>query len=357
MAIQTLNSWIQSGSSLNNVVKLGALVAGAAIAGKACYGIYKRSIQERPFGYIPPHLSPEAKAWYAAATPVGDPITDPSLWPIIRKGFSDATIAVSIRERDTYIQETHEKMIGSVPVLVAIPKDYKPNDRAFVYIHGGGWALGNYMHLIQIFAAIAHKTSMKTYAINYRLAPEHPFPKGLDDCLEVYKELLKTHKPEDIFFLGDSAGANLCIATILKARDAGLPLPAAVGLNSPVVDLEENSVTYRTFEGRDPKIKSLASCVEAYAQGQDLKNPLMSVIHADFKEGFPPTTIHVGGTEVLLGDAARLDEKLTLSGQQSSLHVFDGLWHGVQEHGFPESEPSFEMMSQFFRSHFKKEEK
>jgi len=274
---------------------------------------------------------------------------------LIRNGFRAATIEVSNREKETYIQEAHEETIGGVSVLVFIPKEYKENSRALIYIHGGAWVLGAPDHLCQIFAAIAQQTSLKTYAINYRLAPEHPFPNGLDDCLAVYEELLKTHNSKDIFFLGDSAGANLCIATILKARDKGLELPAAIGVNSPVVDIEKNSDTHYTLAGRDPILlfeKSLAPPIEVYAKNQDPKNPLISVIHADFQKGFPPISIHVGAREILLGDAARLDEKLHNAGQQSALHVFDGLWHGVQERGFPESARTMKLMTQFFQSHF-----
>lgn len=357
MAIQSFNSWLpnMSASNLKDFAKIGAVIGGLAIVGKVLHNIYKRSIADRPYPHIPPNLSQGAKVYLATATPVGGPVTDLAVWPLIRNGFRAATIEVSNREKETYIQESHEEIIGGVSVLVATPKEYQENSKALIYIHGGAWTFGAPDHLCQIFAPIAQQTSLKTYAINYRLAPEHPFPNGLDDCLSVYEELLKTHNPKDIFFLGDSAGANLCIATILKARDKGVALPAAVGVNSPVVDIEKNSDTHYTLAGRDPKLlfeKSLAPSIEVYATNEDPKNPLISVIHADFQKGFPPISIHVGAREILLGDAARLNEKLHNAGQQSSLHVFDGLWHGVQEHGFPESARSMKLMTQFFQSHF-----
>jgi len=357
MAIQLLSSCfpIISVSNLKGFAKVAVAIGGLAVAGKVVHEIYKRSMMDRPYPFIPSSLSQPARSYLTTATPVGGPITDPAVWPLIRNGFRAATLEVSNREKEAHIQETHEEIINGVPVLVATPKEYQENSRALIYIHGGAWTLGAPDHLCQIFAPIAHQTSLKTYAINYRLAPEYPFPCGLEDCLAVYEELLKTHHPKDIFFLGDSAGANLCIATILKAREKGIPLPAALGVNSPVVDIEKNSDTHYTLAGRDPKLlfeKSLVPSIQAYAKNQDPQNPLISVIHADFEEGFPPISIHVGAREVLLGDAARLNEKLHNAGQQSSLHVFDGLWHGVQEHGFPESARSMKLMTQFFQSHF-----
>lgn len=336
---------------LKVLMKIGVVVVGLSCGEQM---IPEAPIADRPYPYIPPNLSQPAKDYLATAIPVGGPVTDPAVWPLIRNGFRAATIEVSNREKETYIQEVYEERVAEVPVLVAIPKEYQENPRVLIYIHGGTWTLGAPDHLCQIFAPIAKQASLKTYAINYRLAPEYPFPHGLDDCLAVYEELLKTYKAKDIFFLGDSAGANLCIATILKARDKGVALPAAVGVNSPIVDIEKNSDTHYTLAGRDPKLlfeKSLLPSIEAYAKNQDPKNPLISVIHADFEQGFPPISIHVGAREVLLGDAARLNEKLHNAGRQSSLHVFDGLWHGVQEHGFPESARSMKLMAQFFQSH------
>src|SRR3990167_9545835 len=199
MAIQLFSNWFPnvSVSNLKDCAKIGAIIEGLAVAGKVLYEIYKRSIVDRPYPCIPPSLSLSAKNYLTTATPIGGPVTDLAVWPLIRNGFRAATIEVSNREKETYIQEAHEETIGGVPVLVATPKEYQENSKALIYIHGGAWTLGAPDHLCQIFAPIAHKTSLKTYAIIYRLAPEYPFPYGLDDCLAVYEELLKTHNSKD----------------------------------------------------------------------------------------------------------------------------------------------------------------
>jgi len=308
---------------------------------------------DQPFPFTPKECSPEARSYLETTVPFPDPGSDPSVWRIIRDLFRESTQKVSDRDKEIYIEETHDEVIGGVPVLVATPKGFREKSKILIYIHGGCWTIGSPDHLYQIFAPISYGTGLKTYAIQYRLAPEFPFPHGLDDCLVVYKELLKTHEAKDIFFFGDSAGANLCIATILKARDQGVEMPAAVGLSSPVVDIEKNSDTHFTLAGRDPKFHfetGLEPAFKLYAKDQDPKNPLISVIYADFQRGFPPTEIHVGAREILLGDSCRLNELLHNAGQRSSLQVFDGLWHGVQEHGFPDSNRSILLMNQFFQS-------
>lgn len=335
-------------------MKLGAVACFAALTAKKIYDIFQNKPDEpKPFPHVPSGLSLQARKYLSSATPVGGEVTDPKLWALFRKGFREATIDVSNRDKEAHIAKSEDIQIGGVPVLVATPKNYEENSKVLVYLHGGAWTLGAPDHLYQIFAPISNALSLKTYAINYRLAPENPFPAGLDDCLNVYEELLKTHKAKDIFFFGDSAGANLCIATILKARNQGLDMPAAVGLNSPVVDAEKNSGSHYTLAHRDPKLlfeKSIAPSLKAYIASQNPQDPLISVINGDFTKGFPPCTIHVGSREILLGDAARLHEKLSVSGCDSSLYVFDGLWHGVQEHGFPESERTMKIMARFFSS-------
>jgi len=357
MSIECVGNWLKSISfpSVNSFAKIGLVVGSLAITAKVTEKLYKRSVADRPFPHTPKECSPQARSFLATTVPF-NMSSDPNIVLLVREAFRAGTQQISDRDKSLYIQAACEEMIGGVPVLIAIPKDYQENAKALIYIHGGAWTLGCPDHLYQIFAPVAYGVSLKTYAIKYRLAPEYPFPHGLDDCVAVYEELLKTHDPKNIFFLGDSAGASLCIAAVLKARDKGLSLPAAVGLYSPVVDIEKNSDTHFTLSGRDPVFlfeQSLEPSFRAYAKGQDPKNPQISVIHADFEQGFPPTTIHVGAREILLGDSCRLNEKLHNSGQNSSLHVFDGLWHGFTEHGFPESNRSIPLMNKFFLSHMK----
>ncbi len=134
-------------------------------------------------------------------------------------------------------------------------------------------------------------------------------------------------------------------------------MPGAIGIYSPVLDAEKKSDTHFSLEGRDPKLsfeKSLQPSIEAYIGKESTQNPFISVIHGNFDSTFPPFSIHVGAKEILFGDSARLHEKLCRANVNSSLHVYDGLWHGVQEHGFKDAERVRGLISKFFKSHFPK---
>lgn len=349
-------------TSSNTLTLIGTAV-GTLIIGKGLYEIFHKyrpqSPKDQPFPFVPVTISPEAQEYLRTATPVGGPVQDLEVWKLIRDGFRNATISTSDKMKEKYIEATNLIKIGTVPVFEITPKNYQSRDdeSILIYIHGGAFTLGSPEHLYQIFAPVAFKTGMITYAIDYRLAPEHPFPCGLEDCVNVYTQLLKKHKPENIFFLGDSAGANLCIATILQSRDANLPLPKAVGLNSPVVDVDKNSDTFFTLAGRSPKLsyeKSIDPSLRVYIEEKKRQNPFVSVLNGDFKKGFPPVTIHTGTRDLLLSECARLDRKLKESNIDSSLEVWEGLWHGFQEHEIPEADQSTSSMAEFFKKHMNK---
>lgn len=341
----------------NTALNLG-IALGIGIAGKSLYDVFKRyqSPSECPFPHVPTIVSPKAQEYLKTATPVGGLAMTSEVMPMIRNGFRAATIEESNKAKKEYLEKIENITIANVPVQKATPKNYsKPEEeKVLIYMHGGAFTLGSPDHLCQIYAQIAKKANMITYAIDYRLAPEHPFPAGLNDCIDVYKELLKTHKPENIFFFGDSAGANLCIATILKCRDMKLSMPKAVGLNSPLVDSEKNSDSYYSLDGRSPKLqyeKSILPALQAYATKEELKSHLVSVLHGDFKKGFPDANIITGTRDALLSDCVRFDRKLKDSGISSNLEVWDGMWHGFQEHDIPEAKDSASSMAQFFKSH------
>lgn len=152
--------------------------------------------------------------------------------------------------------------------------------------------------------------------MDYRLAPEHPFPEGLTDCVAVYRGLLETFKPENIVLLGDSAGGGMTLATMLKARDEGLPMPAGVTLYAPFTDATKTGDTYYTLEGKDPLLhyeENVRFMANAYAGNADKKDPLVSPVYNDYK-GFPPTLIQVGTRDILLSCSARVYRKMKNAG-------------------------------------------
>ena len=153
------------------------------------------------------------------------------------------------------------------------------------------------------------------WAVDYRMPPDHPFPAGLDDCLTVYEALLADHRPEEIIVGGASAGGNLAAALILRARDDGLPLPAAAVLMTPGVDLTASGDSLQTNRGLDPLIPDGSSpAFGMYAAGHDLTDPYVSPLYGDFTKGFPPTILTTGTRDMLLSDTVRMHRALRVGG-------------------------------------------
>ena len=180
--------------------------------------------------------------------------------------------------------------------------------RVIMYLHGGGYvsgSLGSHRHLV---AQAGREARARTLAVGFRLAPEHPFPAALEDALDGYRFLLSSgFEPRHIAIAGDSAGGGLTIASLVKLRDAGLPLPACAWCISPWVDLEGLGASMTTKAETDPLIQRpyLIELAAAYLQGADPRSPLASPMHADL-EGLPPLLLQVGSAETLLDDAVRL---------------------------------------------------
>ena len=181
-------------------------------------------------------------------------------------------------------------------------------DRAVLYLHGGGYVIGSIKSHRYLMQNVSRHSGARTLGLDYRLAPEHPFPAAIEDATKAYRWLLaQGFAPGRIAIAGDSAGGGLTMATLLSLRDAGTPLPAAGVLISPWADLtgSANAVTSRAAS--DPMVKGdgLFSLAGKYLNGADARNPLASPAFADLT-GLPPLLIHVGGREILYDDSITL---------------------------------------------------
>jgi acetyl esterase/lipase len=170
-------------------------------------------------------------------------------------------------------------------------------------------------------------TGMIGWAPDYRMPPLHPYPTPLDDCMSVYRRLLETRSPTDIFVGGGSAGGNLAAALVARAKDEGLPLPAALVLLSPEVDLTESGDSFETNLGIDNVLGSLMQTNLLYANGHDLTHPYLSPLFADLR-GFPPTFLQTGTRDLFLSNTVRMHRKLRACGVEAELHVFEAMPHG-----------------------------
>jgi monoterpene epsilon-lactone hydrolase len=171
--------------------------------------------------------------------------------------------------------------------------------------------------------------SLRVLAVNYRLAPEHPFPAAVEDAAAAYRWLLESGvEPARIAMAGDSAGGGLALATAITMRDEGLSLPGAIVCLSPWVDLALTSASMETKAGDDPIVsrEMLRGWAKIYLGDHDARTPLASPLYGDL-HGFPPLLIQVGSAEVLLNDATRLAERATAAGVETTLEVWPEMIH------------------------------
>ncbi|HET9112139.1 MAG TPA: alpha/beta hydrolase [Ktedonobacterales bacterium] len=197
------------------------------------------------------------------------------------------------------------------------------------YLHGGGYVFGAMDTYRDLLGRLTQLTGARALWLDYRLAPECPFPAAVDDALAGYRWLLaQGAAPEAIVFSGDSAGGGLALATMLAARDAGLPLPAGGALLSPWTDLTGESETAISRAAVDPMLigAHIAEGGQRYLAGADPRHPLASPLYADLR-GLPPLLIHVGDNETLLDDSRKLAERARAAGVEVTLRVWDSMFH------------------------------
>lgn len=227
---------------------------------------------------------------------------------------------------------TTRTTLGSRPALHVEPDD-GPHAGTILYFHGGSWVFGSPETALSLTGHLVAKTGFGAYSPDYRLAPEHPFPAAIEDTLSAYRALLdRGEDPSTIVFAGDSAGGGLTVTTCLAARDAGLPLPAAIVAFSPGLDATRTGESMDTKEGIDPIFtrKAVERTGALYLAGADPHQPLLSpAVLADLA-GFPPMLIQVGTNEILLDDSTRLAARARAAGVDVILDITADVSHVFQ---------------------------
>jgi acetyl esterase/lipase len=221
--------------------------------------------------------------------------------------------------------------LGGVPTAEITIDGIEPR-HVVLYFHGGVYVLGDAFLAADLASQVGRRTGAKVISVDYRLAPEHPYPAAVDDALAAYEALLHNGiAPSDIAFAGESAGGGLAVATLVNARDHGLPLPAAALVMSPYADLTLGGTTMESRHEVDPLLsrENLQPRVADYTAGQDAASGLISPVFADLS-GLPPLLIQAGTHEVLLDDAIRLAAQAATADVEVTLDITPGVPHVFQ---------------------------
>jgi acetyl esterase/lipase len=226
------------------------------------------------------------------------------------------------------------------------------SDQVLLYLHGGGFVFGQTPLHLMMGTYLALKMGVRILMVDYRTAPQYPFPAALDDCETAYLWLIKQgFSPQNIVVAGDSAGGNLTLTMLMKLRDKGKSLPAAAACLSPVTDLTPKDNLRPNF--KDPLLlpKAIKFYRLSYIGKSDPKDPLISPVFGSL-ENFPPLLVHVGEDEILRDDAIRITELARSAGVDARLEIYPRMWHVWQINlALPQAIQSLDDISNFFKEH------
>jgi acetyl esterase/lipase len=269
----------------------------------------------------------------------------------LRAAFSELVSQVPI---PADVRQTPRK-VGGIDGLEVTTPGADP-DRVILYFHGGVYVIGSAKTSVALVSDLARRTGATAITLDYRLAPEYPYPAAVDDAQAAYEGLLDSGvAPGQIALAGESAGAGLAVATLLRLKDAGRPLPACALLMSPYADLTLSGETLSEKEAVDPLLSpvGLSLRVPDYVADADSSDPLISPIFGDLTE-LPPLLIQVGSHEVLLSDALRLAERAAIADVPVTLEVTPGVPHVFQAYAplLDEAGAALDRASAFLRTQY-----
>jgi acetyl esterase/lipase len=246
---------------------------------------------------------------------------------------------------------------GKIPAEWIVPEGAPGQDVLF-YLHGGGYCIGSIITHRSMVSHIAAAANTRALLIDYRLAPENPFPAAVEDSTAAYEWLLSRGiAAGNIIIAGDSAGGGLTVATLMSLREKQVPLPAAAVLISPWVDLAVTGDSIISKADIDPMVtkEALMEYAEAYLGDTEPRAPLASPLYGDL-DGLPPMLLHVGSAEILLDDAVRIADRAKKAGVEVILNTAEDMchvWH-LFSSMLPEAMAAIEEVAQFMRKHLKK---
>jgi acetyl esterase/lipase len=251
--------------------------------------------------------------------------------------------------------------IDGVRAFIVTPETVAPEnrDRVLIHMHGGCYVLSPGEAGLPEALFMAGMGRFKVISVDYRMPPEAPFPAALEDGMAVWKATLKTTEPGRIAIFGTSAGGALTLSMALKAKQDGVPMPAAIAPGTPMSDVTKTGDTFYTNEMVDNVLVSRDGFCDAgakvYANGRDMKDPLLSPVYGDMS-GFPPTILTSGTRDLLLSNTVRVHRKLRLAGVEATLQVYEGQSHAhyLRDDSAPETKEVFGEIAAFFDRHMRK---
>jgi acetyl esterase/lipase len=279
-------------------------------------------------------------------------------WKVLIARVSDPIVAILPDMRKRLRVKVEPTVLGGVKAYIVTPETIPEanRNRLLLHVHGGGYVYfpgesGTYEAVLT-----AGYCGMKVISVDYRMPPNHPYPAAMDDAMSVWKEVVKTTNPKNIAIFGTSTGGGMTLAMVLRAEKEGLPLPAATAPGTPWSDMTKTGDTYFTNERLDNVIVSydgfLGAAANLYANGHDLKDPMLSPIYGDFR-GFPPTILTSGTRDMFLSNTVRVHRKMRAAGVDAELLVFEGQSHAqyLLADPSPEIKDYFAELTRFFDKH------
>jgi epsilon-lactone hydrolase len=268
--------------------------------------------------------------------------------------------AVSVL-RETTSVKIEPTAIGGVNVFIVTPSEIRAanRNRVLIHVHGGAYVLSPGEAGLPEAILMASRGQIKVISIDYRMPPDFPFPAAIDDAMVVYKEILKTTNVNRIGIFGTSTGGGMTMVMVLRAKAEGLPLPGAIAPGTPWSDMTKTGDSYFSNEMVDDVLVSndgwLGDAANLYANGHDLKDPMLSPIYGDLS-GFPPTILTTGTRDLFLSNTVRVHRKLREAGLVADLIVFEGMSHAqyLFVPNSPESKEYFAEVSAFFDKYLEK---
>lgn len=308
---------------------------------------------------VPDTVSPQLRPVIGAPFPPGwDSIPrDAAGWRALQAQSAASVEPHLLALRQHLKVQVESGRVAGVPVFVITPEELPAanRDRLLVHLHGGGYVLYPGEAGAGEGMMMAGYGRFRVISVDYRMAPDFPFPAALDDAASVWRALVARHDPRRMAVFGASAGGGLTLALMLRAKAQGLPLPAAIAPGTPWCDLTGAGDSRQANAFVDNVLVSDAGWVGAaaglYADGHDLRDPLISPLYGDFS-GFPPAILTSGTRDLLLSDTVRAHRKLRQAGVEAALQVFEGQSHAqFLFPGVPETEEAFAEIARFFDRH------